>query len=51
MSSPAQQQPDQVLFAWRWPRSGHHVITILPGQYDSEEGGSFFTMDGYLLVP
>ncbi len=34
MSSPARRQPDQVLFAWRWPRSGHHVITIRPGVYD-----------------
>jgi hypothetical protein len=51
MSSPARQQPDQVLFAWRWHRSGHHVITILPGRYDPEEGGSFFAMEGYLLVP
>ena len=50
MSSPARRQPDQVLFAWRWPLSGHHVITILPGQYDPEEGGSFFAMTGYLLV-
>jgi hypothetical protein len=50
MSSPARQQPDQALFVWRWPRPGHHVITILPGQYDREEGGSFFQMDGYMLV-
>ncbi|HEX9066355.1 MAG TPA: hypothetical protein VF843_14705, partial [Streptosporangiaceae bacterium] len=50
MSSPARRQPDQVLFAWRWPRTGHHVITILPGQYDPEEGGSYFAMTGYLLV-
>ncbi|MGI9007799.1 MAG: hypothetical protein ACR2FU_16640 [Streptosporangiaceae bacterium] len=50
MSSPARQQPDQVLFAWRWPRSGHHVITIRPGTFDSEEGGSYFAMSGYLLV-
>lgn len=50
MSSPARRQPDQVLFAWRWPRTGHHVITILPGQYDPEEGGSFFQMSGYLVI-
>jgi hypothetical protein len=50
MSSPARQQPDQVLFAWRWPGPGHHVITVLPGRYDREEGGSFFEMSGYMLV-
>jgi uncharacterized Zn-binding protein involved in type VI secretion len=50
MSSPARQQPEQVLFAWRWPRRGHHMITILPAQYDPEEGGSFFAMTGYYLV-
>jgi hypothetical protein len=50
MSSPARQQPGQTLFAWRWRRPGHHVITILPGAYDREEGGSFFQMDGYMLV-
>lgn len=50
MSSPARRQPDQVLFAWRWRHSGHHVITILPGLYDQEEGGPFFQMSGYLLV-
>jgi hypothetical protein len=50
MSSPARRQPDQVLFAWRWPRDGHHVITVLPASYDAEEGGSFFAMTGYLLV-
>jgi len=49
-SSPSRQQPDQVLFAWRWRTSGHHVITIGPAKFDNEEGGSFFSMTGYLLV-
>jgi hypothetical protein len=49
-SSPSRLQPDQVLFAWRWSRSGHHVITILPGIYNSFQGGSFFQMTGYQLV-
>jgi hypothetical protein len=49
-SSPSRRQYNQVLFAWRWPTSGHHVITIKPGFYDPEEGGSFFQMTGYLLV-
>jgi hypothetical protein len=50
MTSPSQLQPDQVLFAWRWPRSGRHTITIRPGVPDAMEGGSFFEMSGYLLV-
>jgi len=49
-SSPARVQPDQVLFAWRWKTAGHHVITIRPAPYDNTEGGSFFSMTGYLLV-
>jgi hypothetical protein len=51
MTSPALQQPDQVLFAWRWSSGGRHVITIRPASYNSEEGGSFFAMSGYLVVP
>ncbi len=46
MSSPALQQPDQVLFAWRWPSDGRHVITIRRATYNVEEGGSFFAMSG-----
>jgi len=50
MTSPSVQQPDQVLFAWRWQQAGRHTITIKPGIRDKMEGGSFFTMIGYLLV-
>jgi hypothetical protein len=50
MTSPSVQQPDQVLFAWRWPRAGQHTIMIKPGIPDTMEGGSFFAMNGYLLV-
>jgi hypothetical protein len=50
MTSPSVQQPGQVLFAWRWPKSGRHTIAIKPGIPDPEEGGSFFQMDGYLVV-
>ncbi|HEX9035169.1 MAG TPA: hypothetical protein VF834_25285, partial [Streptosporangiaceae bacterium] len=49
-SSPARRQADQILFAWRWPVAGPHVITIEPASYDSEEGGTFFQMTGYRLV-
>jgi len=50
MTSPSVQQPDQVLFAWRWQGSGRHTITIKPGVSDPMEGGSFFAMNGYLVV-
>ena len=50
MTAPSIKQPNQVLFAWRWPAAGRHVITIRPGIYDREEGGSFFSMTGYLVV-
>src|SRR5215467_1799029 len=50
MTSPSVQQPGQVLFAWRWRSAGRHTITIKPGIPDAEEGGSFFRMDGYLVV-
>ena len=50
MTSPSVQQPYQVLFAWRWHRAGRHTITIKPGIHDTMEGGSFFAMNGYLLV-
>ena len=50
MTSPSVEQPDQVLFAWRWPAPGPHTITIKPGIPDDEEGGSFFEMAGYLEV-
>jgi hypothetical protein len=50
MTSPSVEQPDQVLFAWRWPAPGPHTITIRPGIPDDEEGGSFFQMAGYLQV-
>jgi len=49
-SSPSRQQPGQVLFAWRWPTPGHHIITITPAPYNPEQGGTYFTMTGYLLV-
>jgi hypothetical protein len=50
MTSPSVQQPDQVLFAWRWRQAGPHTITIKPGITDTMEGGSYFAMNGYLLV-
>lgn len=50
-TSPARRLNNQVLFAWRWRRSGPHTITVLPAPYDALEGGSYFHMTGYLEVP
>lgn len=49
-TSPSTRQYGQVLFAWRWPTTGHHVITILPGIRNGLEGRSYFAMAGYYLV-
>jgi hypothetical protein len=50
MTSPSVEQPNQVLFAWRWRAAGPHTITIKPGVDNGYEGGSFFQMTGYLVV-
>jgi len=39
-----------ILFAWRWPTSGAHVVTIGPAPFNPKEGGSFFHMIGFYLV-
>jgi hypothetical protein len=49
-TSPSTKQYGQVLFAWRWPAAGHHVITILPGIVNGLEGRSYFSMAGYWVV-
>ena len=43
--------PNSVLFAWRWPKSGSHTITIYPGVYNAKEGGSFIHIQSYLVAP
>ena len=48
-SSAGRSFPDSVLFAWRWPTSGTHVVTLLPGVYNHKEGGAFLHLRGYLV--
>ncbi len=43
--------PNTVLFAWRWPSSGTHTITIYPGIANAKEGGSFVHIQSYLVAP
>jgi hypothetical protein len=49
-SSSGRSLPGTVLFAWRWPRSGRHVLEIRPGIPNAKEGSSFFHMVGYYVV-
>ena len=49
-SSSGRSLPGSVLFAWRWPRPGRHVIEIRPGVPNAKEGVSFFHMTGYYVV-
>ena len=48
-SSAGHSFPDSVLFAWRWPTSGAHVVTLLPGVYNDKEGGAFLHLRGYMV--
>ena len=50
-SSAKKTIPDSVLFAWRWPESGHHTIDLLPGQRNPKEGSTFVHVEGYDVVP
>jgi hypothetical protein len=50
-SSSGRTIPDTVLFAWRWPTSGRHTLTIYPGIADAKEGGSFVHIQSYLVDP
>ncbi len=43
--------PNTVLFAWRWPSSATHTVTIYPGIYNAKEGGSFVHIKSYLVAP
>jgi hypothetical protein len=43
--------PNTVLFAWRWPSSRTHTITIYPGVENAKEGDSFVHIQSYLVDP
>ncbi len=42
--------PGTVLFAWRWPRSGRHVLRIESGIPNAKEGMSFIDLRGYWVI-
>jgi hypothetical protein len=41
--------PETVLFAWQWPKSGTHTITIHSAVYDAKEGDTFIHIQKYLV--
>ena len=49
-SSSSKSLPGSVLFAWRWPSAGHHLVEILPAAENAKEGGTFFHMVGYYVA-
>lgn len=40
-----------VLFAWRWPTTGHHTLQFAPGEQNGKEGGSFLDVTSALVLP
>jgi hypothetical protein len=50
-SSSCRAIPGSILFAWRWPTSGTHTVTLEPGVPNPKEGGSAVELSGYLLMP
>jgi hypothetical protein len=50
-SSTGRKIPGSVLFAWRWPTSGHHTLEFQPGEENPKEGGAFLHIEGYEIVP
>jgi hypothetical protein len=42
--------PGTVLFAWRWPRRGRHVLSFPPGVSNGKEGDSFLHVDRYVVL-
>jgi hypothetical protein len=49
-SSSGRSIPDAVLFAWRWPKTGTHILTFQPGIPNGKEGGPFLHVSGYQLL-
>lgn len=50
-SSNGRHTPDSILFAWRWPKAGHHTIRFLPGIANAKEGGAYLHLTGYQVLP
>ena len=50
-SSLGRPLPESVLFAWRWPDGGAHVIRFEPDAANAKEGGPFLDVRATLIVP
>ena len=50
-SSSGRALPDSVLFAWRWPTSGRHVIRLDSDAPNAKEGGPFIDVRGMTTIP
>ena len=48
-SSSDRRLNESVLFAWRWPRTGTHVVELQPGTPNAKEGGSYLHLQGYVV--
>jgi hypothetical protein len=44
-------QPNGILFAWRWPRSGRHVLQFTDGERNAKEGASFLRVERAMTIP
>lgn len=50
-SSSGRKTPNAVLFAWRWPKVGHHTIRFMLGVENGKEGGAYLHLVGYSVLP
>lgn len=50
-SSNGRHTPNSVLFAWHWPKAGHHTISFMPGTANAKEGGAYLHLTGYSVLP
>jgi hypothetical protein len=50
-SSAAMAFQDVILFAWRWPASGPHVLGFGPSTTNVKEGGPFLHVQRYVVLP
>ncbi len=50
-SSLGRPLPDSLLFAWRWPVVGEHVLQLVPDEPNAKEGGPFIDLRATLTVP
>lgn len=50
-SSSGRRTPEAVLFAWRWPKAGHHTLRFMPAVANAKEGGAYLHLAGYSVLP